>query len=389
IEHTSAVYICHPDEVDSFPQNMDSSFFRSSSKKVKFIKWLSSLYGLGVPVAMSGLILGAIGDVTGSVPGLDGVIEFIIVTTTFPVAAHVGYERGGEIATSFFGERKYTALAKDEEVLDEKPHTFAKSFAHKVALVICTTGAGLNALIPTGLMISEEVPFFDAFAALSAPFIWFFYADASYTLERRYLRNFFNSYFYYTPTRVVEERALQEGIEKFLKFVNSPNEESAPLINAVYDTFVRVLEQRQKLAKEQNVNGKKSFEANEIMLFSLLMITQTMREDDERWSSVNSTNEELNVQEIELESDATMALRRELKQLKMAFQSLRVKNKELAENVEKSAFFKKDVDAVKPFWQEAFMETVSQLMIGAAFCGRVVGAFSRNFGAKTPPPRCR
>lgn len=371
IGNTSAVYICHPGEVDNFPKNMDNSFFRSSSKKVKFIKWLSSLYGLGVPVAMSGLILGSIGDVTGSVPGLDGVIEFIIVTTTLPVAAHVGYERGGEIATSLFGERKYTALAKDEEVFDSSPHIFTKSFAHKAGLVICTAGAGLNALIPTGLMISEEVPYFDAFAALSAPFIWAFYADASYTLERRYLRNFFNSYFYYTPTRVVEERALLEGVEKFLKFVNCPNEKSAPLVDTVYDTFIRVLEQRQKLAKEQSVNGKKSFDAKEIMLFSLLMITQTMREDDERWGSVNSTDEEHNIQEIELESEVTLALKKELRQLKSAFESLREKNRELAENVEKSAFFKKDVDAVKPIWQEAFMETVSQLMIGAAFCGRV------------------
>lgn len=372
IEHTSAGHIYRPKD-DSFPKNMDNAFFRSSSKKVKFIEWLSTLYGLGVPVAMSEIVLGGVpvGGVVDSVPGLSGVIEAVIVVTTLPVAARVGYERAGEIATSLFGERKYTALGKDDEVLDSRPHTFTKSFPHKAAFLLGTVGAGLNALIPTMLMISEEVPYFDVFAGISAPFIWIFYADASYTLEQRYIRNFFNSYFYHTPIRAVEERALQEGIEKFLKFVNSPNEDSAPLINAVYDTFMRVLEQRQKLAKEQNVNGKKSFEANEIMLFSLLMITQTMREDDERWSSVNSTNEELDIQEIELESDGTMALRRELKQLKKAFQSLREKNKELAENVEKSAFFKKDVDAVKPAWKEAFMETVSQLMIGAAFCGRV------------------
>lgn len=370
IENASAVYICPPGETDNFPKNMDSSFFRPSSKKVKILQWGGSLYGVGVPIAMSGLILGSIGDVTGSVPGLDGTIEAIIVTTTFPVAARVGYERVGAIATSLFGEKKYTALGKDEDVLDSRPHTFTKNFAHKAALVICTAGAGLNALIPTMLMVSEEVPYFNAFAAVSAPFIWAFYADASYTLERRYLENFFNSYFYYTPIRVVKERALLEGLEKFLKFVNRSDEDSDSLVDTVYDTFIRILEQRRKLTKEQNVNGEES-DVNEIMLFSLLMITQTMREDDERWASVNSTHEEQNIEGIELESKEIRELKRENKQLRTILQGLRKENKELAENVEKSSFFKKDVDAVKPIWQKAFMETASQLMVGAAFYARV------------------
>ena len=291
---TVRIYTLDSDDesFNTFAQNMDEAFFRSSSKKVKAAKMLGSLYGFGVPIAMSGLIMGAIGDVTRAInPALNPILSYGIILTTFPVALRVGYQRAGEIATSVFGERKYTPAANDEEDTDSKPHISPKNLAHKTAIVLCTVGAGLNALIPTVLMISEEVPYFNTFAAVSAPFIWGFYADAYYTMGQHRLRNFFNFYSYHTPNRSIKEHALSTGIDRFLDLINHPKktfkEDSDNLVNIAYNTFFDVLKRQSSRLKANQKHDEKKNNAlegmlteKEIMLFSILLVTDLTREDD-------------------------------------------------------------------------------------------------------------
>ncbi|MBP9777158.1 MAG: hypothetical protein KBD36_04870 [Alphaproteobacteria bacterium] len=421
------------DSFNTFAQNMDEAFFRSSSKKVKAARALGSLYGFGVPLAMSGLIMGAIGDVTRAInPALNPILSYgIILPTTFPVALRVGYQRAGAIATSVFGERKYAHTANDEEDTDSKPHISTKNLAHRTAIVLCTVGAGLNALIPTVLMISEEVPYFDTFAAISAPFIWGFYADAYYTMGQHCLRNFFNFYSYHTPNRSIKEHALSTGIDRFLDLINHPKktfkEDSDNLVNIAYNTFFDVLKRQssrlkanQKHVEKKNNVLEGMLTEKEIMLFSILLVTDLTREDDsifyqsfgerveeseekkdsnvyhgiddikeeseeEKDSNVYSDIDdirEVNMgedskreQEIELLPLVNVSSSKEpqynVENLQKTIKDLRKKIQNLNETTEREEAFKKDLAATRPLWKEAFMETLSQLMVGAAYYGRI------------------